>query len=128
MLFTDIDECASTTCNSTTSSGCTDLINDYTCECNDGYTGKDCDTGKSILNCTTLYKNIILWSCIVIKFNVTSSEILLMQVLLLTDIDECASTACNFTTSSGCTDLINDYKCECNDGYAGKDCDTGKSI
>ncbi|XP_045205401.2 protein jagged-1-like [Mercenaria mercenaria] len=40
----DIDECASSPCNSATSINCTDGANAYRCNCKPGYTGKNCQT------------------------------------------------------------------------------------
>jgi hypothetical protein len=39
----DIDDCLSSPCVHGT---CKDHPNGYTCTCNHGYTGKDCDIGK----------------------------------------------------------------------------------
>jgi hypothetical protein len=39
----DIDECLSSPCVHGT---CKDNLNGYTCTCNHGYTGTDCDIGK----------------------------------------------------------------------------------
>ena len=41
--ISDIDECGSNPCEN--GGTCTDQVNAYTCECVDGYTGTDCDTG-----------------------------------------------------------------------------------
>ena len=38
-----------------------------------------------------------------------------------TEIDECEISPCN--NGANCTDLVNDYKCECLPGFQGKDCD-----
>ena len=40
----DIDECAPSPC---VHGNCADGINDYTCTCNPGWEGKDCDIGKN---------------------------------------------------------------------------------
>ena len=42
-ISTDIDECATSPC---IHGSCEDKINDYTCTCDPGWKGKDCDTGK----------------------------------------------------------------------------------
>lgn len=43
-MFPDIDDCASTPCEN--GATCEDGVNSYTCKCKDGYTGKNCETGK----------------------------------------------------------------------------------
>ena len=40
----DIHECSSAPCLN--GGGCIDIVNGYTCECRDGYTGSDCETGE----------------------------------------------------------------------------------
>lgn len=45
--ISDIDECATAICNSTTSTGCIDLIEDYLCDCVAGWTGKTCEISKN---------------------------------------------------------------------------------
>ena len=42
--FVDIDECESDPC---IHGECHDGINHYTCECNPGYTGENCETGEN---------------------------------------------------------------------------------
>ena len=42
--FADIDECASTPCENDAT--CKDGVNSYTCECKDGFTGKNCEQSK----------------------------------------------------------------------------------
>ena len=42
--FTDIDECISQPCQS--NGTCVDEIDDYTCECVDGFRGKNCEESK----------------------------------------------------------------------------------
>ena len=43
--FVDIDECATTPCQN--GGSCTDEINDYTCNCVEGYDGANCENGNS---------------------------------------------------------------------------------
>ena len=45
VLTADIDDCAVQPClNGGT---CIDAVNDYSCNCVDGYTGKNCSVGKN---------------------------------------------------------------------------------
>ena len=44
LLFSDVDECSSSPC--VNGGTCSDLINDFICSCQPGYTGKRCETGK----------------------------------------------------------------------------------
>ena len=43
LLNTDIDECLSSPCQN--GGTCTDDVNGYTCACDAGYTGTNCETG-----------------------------------------------------------------------------------
>ena len=45
LRFADIDDCAVQLCHN--GGTCIDAVNDYTCICADGYTGKNCSTGKN---------------------------------------------------------------------------------
>ena len=47
----------------------------------------------------------------------------MMSFLSISDIDECASGPCVHGT---CEDKINDYNCDCPDGYNGKNCEHSK--
>ena len=40
----DIDECASNTCDN--GGTCVDLVNGHRCQCVDGYTGEQCKAGE----------------------------------------------------------------------------------
>ena len=45
--------------------------------------------------------------------------------LFFTDINECESSPCQ--NGGACTDKVNGYECTCAAGYAGADCETGKT-
>lgn len=48
-----------------------------------------------------------------------------MNVICLTDINECQSSPC---FHGDCTDHVNSYSCHCYPGYTGTQCQIGKSI
>ena len=47
-----------------------------------------------------------------------------VQEYKLSDIDECTSAPC--MNGGACDDEVNGYVCECNAGYTGNECETGK--
>ena len=47
LFFVDINECESRPCKN--GGTCQNLINDYSCTCAPGYSGKSCETGKYFL-------------------------------------------------------------------------------
>ena len=46
LILQDIDDCTPDPCQN--GGTCTDGVNDYTCACVLGYTGNDCETGKTL--------------------------------------------------------------------------------
>ena len=44
--------------------------------------------------------------------------------MLLTDIDDCVDDSCS--VHSDCVDRVNDYDCDCHDGYEGIHCTESK--
>ena len=41
--------------------------------------------------------------------------------MYLSDINDCPVNECN--GNGNCTDLVNDYECNCEDGFYGDDCE-----
>ena len=48
LMLPDIDDCASNPCEN--NGTCIDLVSNYTCNCTQGYTGKNCSIGKDRLS------------------------------------------------------------------------------
>jgi hypothetical protein len=51
-FFSDIDDCALNNNPCLNGAQCTDQIDDYSCACNPGYDGKNCENSK-LLNSST---------------------------------------------------------------------------
>ena len=47
-LLSDIDDCADQPCQN--GGNCTDAVNDFTCNCAAGYSGKNCSTGEDAVH------------------------------------------------------------------------------
>ncbi len=100
----DVNECQSNPCEN--GAICNDMIDQYNCTCIPGYTGINCETGKTIPTCFCLFQTMHYRSCL--------------------DINECQSNPC--VNGSTCSDMINQYNCTCIPGYTGIHCETGKTI
>ena len=46
------------------------------------------------------------------------------MLLIFSEVDECASEPC--FNGGLCVDAVNEYQCDCLDGYDGINCQTGK--
>ena len=95
----NINECDPNPCLN--DAACVDGINGYTCNCNDGFTGTNCEVRHS--------KFYNLWFIFTL--------FLFSQI----NIDECDDHLCE--NNSTCMDDINKYKCECMPGYTGTLCE-----
>ena len=61
----------------------------------------------------------------VVNTNLLSFYHYLLMLHCIIDIDECHSSHCQYGT---CEDLPNGYKCNCNHGYTGTNCETGNMM
>ena len=105
----EADACVSSPCLNFGS--CSTIPGDYVCECEQGYTGKDCE----VIGLAHLY-----------HFDTHVVQI---------DIDECETHNCennatcfdlSFTDYDAASSLL--YYCECEDGYQGKELDRVECI
>lgn len=94
---TNIDECLEANCPQ--NSLCLDGIDDYTCECFQGFSGE---------NCTTIVCDS--------GFTGAMCEV---------NIDNCNGVNCS--ESGECVDGINGYACNCDRGFTGAQCETNIS-
>ncbi|CAH1256478.1 NOTCH2 [Branchiostoma lanceolatum] len=115
-LCADIDECASSPCVHGT---CTDGLAGYTCSCENGWTGIDCD--QDIDDCAsspcahgTCEDDFMNYTC--------SCENGWEGTDCDQDIDECASNPC--WLGGTCLDHVDAYSCVCPKDSTGKNCET----
>uniref|UniRef100_K1PT21 Sushi, nidogen and EGF-like domain-containing protein 1 n=1 Tax=Magallana gigas TaxID=29159 RepID=K1PT21_MAGGI len=113
----DIDECLPDPCHN--NGTCTDLVNNYQCNCAAGFNGTNCENNidecaaqpcQNHGNCVDLINN---YQCHCTDgFNGTHC---------LNNIDDCVPDPCQ--NNGTCTDLVNDYQCYCVAGFNGTNCD-----
>ncbi|XP_019615858.1 PREDICTED: fibropellin-1-like [Branchiostoma belcheri] len=115
-LCADIDDCLSSPCAHGT---CTDGVASYTCSCENGWTGNNCD--QDIDECMsspcahgTCTDGVASYTC--------SCENGWTGNSCDQDIDECASNPCQL--GGTCLDHVNGYSCVCPKETTGKDCET----
>ncbi|XP_064402095.1 neurogenic locus notch homolog protein 1-like isoform X3 [Halichondria panicea] len=101
---------------------CTNDLDSYTCVCNAGYTGADCedDIDECLLmervcsghgNCS---HGIASFTC--------SCDPGYTGQRCETDINDCDGINCS--GNGGCVDMVNMFLCDCEPGYTGADCET----
>ena len=121
-----------TGCQKSTCSGhgeCLELKgNDVRCICDDGYTSDNCSIGKCrtffycfckiLLECKLLERLSFLWC------NTYINNIFIIN-FKLPDIDDCSENPC---IHGACSDLVNNFTCNCEPGYYGKTCQDSKYL
>ena len=101
---------------------CTNDLDSYTCVCNAGYTGADCDV--DIDECLLMERvcsghgncshGIASFTC--------SCYLGYTGQRCGTDTDECDGINCS--GNGRCVDMVNMFLCDCEPGYTGADCET----
>ena len=113
----NINECDSGPCQN--GATCLDGINNYTCTCSPGYSGRDCEVNiddcepEPCLHGGVCVDGVNLYTCNCNNTGYTGDN-------CEQDIDECAVAPC--LHNSTCINLVNDYNCTCWSGYEGKNC------
>jgi hypothetical protein len=112
----DVNGCDTNPC---AHGACTNTSTGYSCACDPGWTGTNCDgninecAGNPCVNGGTCTDGTNSYTCACpAGYTGTNCEI---------DIDECAANPC---VNGDCTDLVNAYQCTCNPGFSGTNCET----
>ncbi|XP_022787244.1 protein eyes shut-like [Stylophora pistillata] len=115
----DIDDCMNHRCSN--SGSCVDGLNNYTCNCLEGYTGNHCEididrcVNHTCLNGASCIDGINNYTC-----NCAPG---FTGDLCGTNIDDCVNHTCNVISGS-CKDGQNSYSCICLVGFTGDHCET----
>ncbi|WAR08688.1 FBP1-like protein, partial [Mya arenaria] len=116
--YSDIDECASVTCQN--GGACVDGVNFFTCNCLAGYTGSTCETninecaGVTCNNGGACLDGVNMFTCQCL----TGFE----GADCGTNNDDCVSHGC--LNGAACVDEPGSYSCKCVSGYSGDFCET----
>lgn len=111
----DMDECRMIQCQNNAT--CQNLDGSYRCVCREGFEGKYCEKGNYIV---TFFLNSHLW-LILLSLDWKDS----LWNVTVTDIDECL-TLSPCLHGGKCINLMGGYRCECPEGWIGKDCNRGR--
>ena len=103
----DIDECENHNCQN--GATCINGEGTYYCECQSGWEGPLCQFVSTFASIHSLI-------CCKIQFQVTLSK--LFCRFHLQDKNECLFSPC--FNNAPCTDLVNDFRCECPPQFTGR--------
>ena len=116
------DACSALQITCTGQGTCTNSMGTYNCECEPGYTGRDCETDvdECLLmetECSgrgTCTNGVNDFTC-----NCNKG---FTGMMCETNIDECVGVNCS--GRGQCTDGVNSFNCDCNEGFTGMICET----
>ncbi|XP_031572615.1 fibropellin-1-like [Actinia tenebrosa] len=112
-----IDNCQGITCEN--GGTCKDLVNNFTCSCVPGYTGRFCENDIDDCQGITCENG---GTCQDLVNNFTCSCVPGYEGRLCdNDIDDCQGITCG--NGGTCKDLVNDFTCSCVAGYTGRFCE-----
>ena len=103
LIVLDIDDCADEPCEN--GGTCVDQVDSFVCKCALGFEGDECEIGKS--DETRKRRRILIF-------------------IFILDIDDCADEPCQ--NGGACVDQVNDFMCNCADGYEGETCEIGTCV
>lgn len=115
LYLLDVDECKDNPCTNAVS--CQNLIGDYQCKCQDGWSGKNCE--HNINDCVGQCQNGATCIDLVSDYHCACVGGY-MGRNCETDIDECESNPCR--NGGECVDLVDGFRCICPVGYSGTQC------
>ncbi len=105
--YPDVNDCVSNPCRN--GGTCIDGISSFQCFCPDGWEGDLC----ALSECP-------VFSFLIILILFTFSILPFTLVFLHSDVNECNRSPCK--NGGHCVDLVNDFYCECANGWKGKTC------
>lgn len=111
--LSDVNDCVGSPCRN--GGTCIDGVNSFQCFCPDGWEGKLCDLSACKLHHhhpSQLSPPTPFVSCS-------------LCFPLCLDVNECSRNPCK--NGGHCQDLVNDFYCECADGWKGKTCHSRES-
>ncbi|KAI8515707.1 hypothetical protein Bbelb_065200, partial [Branchiostoma belcheri] len=118
-----IDECSSLPCQN--GGACRNLINAYRCDCQPGWSGVNCqgDTNECSSNnggWTTLARTHLAVTPVPVGLGTYCQDRSNASVSTAQHINECSSLPCQ--NGGACRNLINAYRCDCQPGWSGVNC------
>lgn len=115
-LLLDRNECDNFPCQN--GGMCINNDGSFTCVCKDGWEGAECQNGMAFPYITQVTNYVHCLTCI-------SIENTILQIPIFTDTNECLTFPCQ--NNGTCINNPGSYKCDCNNGWTGKDCIEGTS-
>ncbi len=114
-VFSDIDDCSLNPCLN--KGACQDLVNDFYCECRNGWKGKTCHSRKTIFMTHPVYWVFVCVCTYGFLKNTIGSTV-------ISGDSQCDEATCN--NGGTCHDEVDIFKCRCSPGWEGATCNIGQ--